>query len=83
MEQLNKRMPERRMKMARMKKAMIVFCVFAIMIGSSVYAYSNSKTVGVINENDFKGKEVLVSVETEVLPDGFVMVDETYEVLSE
>lgn len=69
-----------------MKKKRIIYCLVALAvlgIGSSVYAYSNSKTVGVINENDFKGKEVLVSVETEVLPDGFVMVDETYEVLSE
>lgn len=69
-----------------MKKKRIIYCLVALVvlgIGSSVYAYSNSKTVGVINENDFKGKEVLVSVETEVLPDGFVMVDETYEVLSE
>lgn len=67
-------------------KRKIIYCLIALVvlgIGSSVYAYSNSKTVGILNEKDFEGKEVLVSQETEILPDGYVAIYETYEFFPE
>ena len=72
MEQLNKRMPERRMKMARMKKAMIVFCVFAIMV-------SNAFSVCAATAIDSMEGMKLVEVTSEPMGDGNILVTEIYE----
>ena len=51
-------------------------------MGASVsYAYSNVTTVGVIDEKAFDGDSVMLSSETEELPDGTVYVEELYEVI--
>lgn len=68
-----------------MKNKIKVCCLAAIgvlVLGASVsYAYSNVTTVGVIDEKAFDGDSVMLSSETEELPDGTVYVEELYEVI--
>ena len=48
---------------------------------SVAYAYSNVTSVGIINEKEFDGDCVMLSNETEELPDGNVYIEELYEVI--
>ena len=67
-------------------KNRIKICFFNILgvlvLGVSVaYAYSNVTSVGIINEKEFDGDCVMLSNETEELPDGNVYIEELYEVI--
>ena len=67
-------------------KNRIKMCCFSILgvlvLGGSVsYAYSNATSVGIINEKEFDGDCVMLSNETEELPDGNIYIEELYEVI--